>query len=120
MESIIAQMKALGERTRLRAFLALTVTGELCVGQVGDLLCLSPATVSRHMSILGAAGLVEWEKRGKWVYYRLSETVAPGLMEWIRQSARDNSVFADDSEKLASLRSRQESCCGQPERRDNE
>ena len=65
MNFVISQMKALGERNRLRAFLALTATGELCVCQVGELLSLSPATVSRHMSILGAAGLVEWEKRGK-------------------------------------------------------
>jgi len=90
MESIIAQMKALGERNRLRAFLALTVTGELCVCQGGELLCLYPATVSRHMSMLCAAGMAEWEKRGKWVYERLRETVYPGLNEVERESDRDN------------------------------
>jgi|LSQX01.1.fsa_nt_gb DNA-binding transcriptional ArsR family regulator len=117
MNFVISQMKALGERNRLRAFLALTATGELCVCQVGELLSLSPATVSRHMSILGAAGLVEWEKRGKWVYYRLSKTVAPYLMEWILESVRDNAAFAGDRNVLASSRFK-ESCCGQPERKE--
>ncbi len=34
----------------------------------------APATVSRHMSVLQNAGLVESRKNGRWVYYRLTET----------------------------------------------
>ena len=92
MNSILSILKALGEKNRLRAFLKLTNTKELCVCEVGEFLGLSAATVSRHMSILCQANLVESQKRGKWVYYSINSMVAPELLQWIR-----NSVFAPSS-----------------------
>lgn len=78
-------LKAVGERTRLR-ILALLRHGPLCVCQLVDILGLSQPTVSKHLSILGAAGLVEDEKRGKWVFYRLPAApslAARGLLRWL-------------------------------------
>jgi DNA-binding transcriptional ArsR family regulator len=46
-------------------------SGELCVCQVTEVLQLAPSTVSKHMSILRQAGLVEARKEGRWIYYRL-------------------------------------------------
>jgi DNA-binding transcriptional ArsR family regulator len=40
---------------------------------------LSPSTVSRHMDILVAAGLVEVKREGKWRYYRTPSLVGGGL-----------------------------------------
>ena len=34
---------------------------------------LAPATVSKHLSVLKAAGLVQQRREGKWVHYRLAE-----------------------------------------------
>lgn len=103
MESILSISKALGEMNRLRAFLALMDTEELCVCDVGDFLGLAPATVSRHMSILRQAGLIESEKRGRWVYYRMGAAVDPRLLEWIRHSVRDTGFLAQDTAKIKEI-----------------
>lgn len=65
-------LKALADETRLRALCALR-GGELCVCQLIALLELAPSTVSKHLSILRAARLVESRKEGRWMYYRLSK-----------------------------------------------
>jgi ArsR family transcriptional regulator, arsenate/arsenite/antimonite-responsive transcriptional repressor len=39
---------------------------------------LPPSTVSRHMSILVGAGLVQVKREGKWRYYRLPSLVGGG------------------------------------------
>ncbi len=111
MESILSISKALGEKNRLRVFLALMDTEELCVCDVGDFLGLAPATVSRHMSILHQAGLIESEKRGRWVYYRMGTAVDPRLLGWIRSSVGNDGFPAQDREKIREIvRLHRESC----------
>lgn len=65
-------LKALADETRMRALCALR-DGELCVCRLIALLELAPSTVSKHLSILRAARLVESRKEGRWMYYRLAE-----------------------------------------------
>ena len=62
-------LKAAGDANRLRI---LNLLGEdpLCVCQLVAVLRLSQSTVSKHLSILRGAGLIEDERRGKWVFYR--------------------------------------------------
>ena len=75
---------ALSDPTRLRVLYALG-KGELCVCQITELAGLAPSTVSRHMSVLQGAGLVESRKDGRWVYYRLPEQPEPqaaGALSW--------------------------------------
>ena len=67
MESILCIMKSLGKSHRLKAFLALFFTEELCVYELAELPALSAATTYRHISILSSTGLIEAKKRGKWV-----------------------------------------------------
>jgi ArsR family transcriptional regulator len=45
--------------------------GELCVCELQRLVGSDMSTVSKHLSVMRAAGLVEDEKRGLKVYYRL-------------------------------------------------
>lgn len=71
----IAALKALGDENRLRALLACSER-ELCVCQITELLQLAPSTVSKHMSILRQADLVDSRKEGRWIYYRLSTEFA--------------------------------------------
>jgi DNA-binding transcriptional ArsR family regulator len=47
--------------------------GEVCACELVTPLGLSQPTVSHHLKILHEAGLLEREKRGTWVYYRVSE-----------------------------------------------
>lgn len=72
MRDTLDVLKALADENRLRALLALR-SGELCVCQLIALLELAPSTVSKHLSVLRAARLVDSRKDGRWMYYRLSE-----------------------------------------------
>ncbi len=74
IEEFTGITKALSDQHRVRAFMAL-LRGELCVCQIMELLSLAPSTVSKHMSILKNAGLVESRKDSRWVYYRLTESI---------------------------------------------
>lgn len=44
---------------------------ELCACKIRERLGLSTSTVSHHMSVLTAAGLVDARKDGVWTYYTL-------------------------------------------------
>jgi len=74
---------------------------ELCVCQIIEFLGLAPSTVSKHMSILKQARLVDTRKSGRWVFYRLAgKGSAPeiqGAIAWLCKSlAGDGSVRRDE------------------------
>jgi DNA-binding transcriptional ArsR family regulator len=73
MKEYVTALKALGDVNRARALLSLR-KGELCLCQIVALLGLAPSTVSKHMSILRQAKLVESRKEEKWIYYKLPGT----------------------------------------------
>ena len=80
--------------------MALREMTELCVCQVTGMLGLAPATVSRHMSVLQNAGLVDSRKEGRWVYYRLSAAAktepVSAVMDWLGESlGRSREIRAD-------------------------
>jgi ArsR family transcriptional regulator len=98
--------KALGDETRLR-IVALLSHGELCVCHVEEALGLSQPNVSRHLSILRSAGVVEDRRDGNWVYYRLREQEDPDCARHIRvlvQSFAKRDVLRRDVEKLLKVR----------------
>jgi ArsR family transcriptional regulator len=72
-ERLAAAFKALADPARLRVlnFIAAQPDGEACVCHFTDLLGLAQPTVSHHLRLLYEAGLVDRERRGTWVYYRI-------------------------------------------------
>lgn len=95
--------KALADEKRVRMLLALR-DGELCVCQITELFGLAPSTVSKHLSILYQAGLAEFRKEGRWIYYRLpgkeaSRTIRRAL-DWVGKSVEENAQVAADSARL--------------------
>ena len=64
-------IKALAHPTRLFIVVELSKSGQRCVCELTDMIGTDMSTVSRHLGMLKAAGLVEDEKRGSMVYYRL-------------------------------------------------
>lgn len=68
MREFLNITKALSDENRVRALLALA-GGELCLCQIIELLGLAPLTVSKHMTLLHQAGLVESRKDGRWTFY---------------------------------------------------
>ena len=76
MRDLMAVLKALADENRVRVLMALGPR-ELCVCQIVELLGLAPSTVSKHMTILKQARLVDSRKEGRWMFYRLAEDDAP-------------------------------------------
>jgi ArsR family transcriptional regulator len=81
-EDLAGLLKALADPMRLRllSFIASQENGEACVCHVTEPVGLSQPTVSHHLKLLNDAGLLEREKRGTWVYYR----IVPERLETIR------------------------------------
>lgn len=106
MLAFIATAKALSDENRLRALMALQ-DRELCVCQLTELLALAPSTVSKHMSILRQARLVEGRKSGRWMYYRLAQTadrpLAGQALAWVRQSLTNAERVARDVQHLEEI-----------------
>jgi ArsR family transcriptional regulator, arsenate/arsenite/antimonite-responsive transcriptional repressor len=67
-------------RLRLLSLIAAHPGGEACVCNLTEPLGLSQPTVSHHLKVLHEAGLLDRDKRGPWVYYR----VVPGRLEALR------------------------------------
>ncbi|MEU8707958.1 metalloregulator ArsR/SmtB family transcription factor [Streptomyces sp. NPDC048565] len=65
--------KALGDPVRLRllSMIASRDGGEICVCDLTPAFELSQPTISHHLKLLKQAGLIDSERRGTWVYYRL-------------------------------------------------
>jgi DNA-binding transcriptional ArsR family regulator len=60
----------------------------------------APSTISKHLSILYQARLVESRKDGRWIYYQLPGKDAPAAvreaLRWIEKSqAGDPQILAD-------------------------
>ena len=64
---------ALGDPVPLRllSMLAAAPEGEICVCEFIEPIGKSQGTISHHLKILGDAGLVHGDRRGKWVWYSL-------------------------------------------------
>ena len=98
--------KALAEENRVRILLALEGQ-ELCVCQLIELLELAPSTVSKHMSVLRQARLVDGRKDGRWMYYRLADesapVVVPKALSWVKTSLAGNRRILEDAKRLKEI-----------------
>jgi len=107
MREFLAIARALADENRARAVMALS-GGELCLCQIIEVLGLSPSTVSRHMSILQQAGLVERRKDGRWHYYRLAgrgaSPAARGAIRWALKSLENEAIIVTDARTLCGVR----------------
>ena len=107
MQDVMDSLKALGDENRVRILLALQ-DGELCVCQVIELLELAASTVSKHLSILRSARLVESRKDGRWMYYQLSKKtrfpVQAQLFQLVSKAVHDSSQASADRKALSKIR----------------
>jgi len=67
---MVGWLRAAGEPARLR-LLALIAEGELSVSDLAAAVGQSEPRVSRHLRILAEAGLIERQRQGQWVHYRV-------------------------------------------------
>lgn len=72
-------LQALGHPTRLSIVRELTGGGEVCACDFTSCCDVSQPTVSHHLRILKEAGVIEPERRGTWIYYRIVPSAADRL-----------------------------------------
>lgn len=68
---IAPMFKALGDPVRLRLMSMIASVPEICVCDLTPAFDLSGPTISHHLRVLREAGLVDSERRGTWVWYRV-------------------------------------------------
>jgi len=71
---------AVGEANRIKILLLLSKR-EMCVCELESALGLPQPTVSHHLGLLEQADLVRRSKKERWVFYRVRESPALGLIE---------------------------------------
>ena len=91
MEQYMQLFRALSDATRLRIMVLLSA-GERCVCRIEEALDLSQTKVSRHLTVLRQAGLVNVRRDGLWMYYslagaknRLEEKIFTCFKEYLRK-----------------------------------
>ena len=88
-EQVAPLLKALADPVRLRllSIVASHAGGEACVCDLTTCFELSQPTISHHLKVLHGAGLLDREKRGTWVYYRVRSAALTGLATLITPAA---------------------------------
>ena len=77
-------MKALSDPIR-REILNLLKSGRLPAGEICDHFDVTGASISRHLSVLKEADLIEDTREGKYIYYTLNASVLEEIMLWITE-----------------------------------
>jgi ArsR family transcriptional regulator len=106
--------KSYADPTRLRILSLLMHAGELCVGDIAQVLRLAQPTASRHLAYLRRGGLVSVRQLGLWVYYSVAEPaggldrlLAAGIGDRLREAPE----IRADRARLAKVRAAG-GCCG--------
>jgi ArsR family transcriptional regulator len=112
MKDVAHIFKALSDETRLR-ILALLSDGELCVCDLMATLDLPQSTVSRHLAYLRNAGLVDDERRGVWMFYRLKQANLLGdeLLRLLLEKLKETHQVQSDQRALDRLPGASEKKC---------
>ncbi len=95
--------KALGDETRLRILLLLLRNGELCVCDLEAALDAPQSTVSRHLTTLRSAFLVEGERHGVWMHYRIAgdNGIKSAVLDAVRKYCQGLEQDHEDEQRLA-------------------
>ena len=72
MREFIKVMKALSDPNRLK-IVKMLQQRQMCVCEIQEALQISQSAVSKHLSLLEGAGLVDFQKDGLWVNYYLAD-----------------------------------------------
>ena len=100
-------MKAVGDPTRVR-ILKILGGGELCVCQVIAVIGLGQSTISKHLFLLRAAGLIRDRREKKWIHYSLDgksgNPYAGAVLRNVRRWLNDDPLIVKDRKRAAMAR----------------
>ena len=90
-----AVYRALADETR-RSILDYLRAGPRTSGEIADQFQSSWPTISRHLAVLRAGGLVVTERKGQAIYYELNTSVFQDLIQhlvgWLKPARRSGGV----------------------------
>jgi len=110
----LAIFKACADETRLRILFLLNA-GELCVCELVAVLDMPQGKISRHLSVLKQANLVQDRREGTWIYYALTRDSAPLkklLKSYLQKHHLD--IVNEDKARLQTLSDQGEICIPNP------
>jgi ubiquinone/menaquinone biosynthesis C-methylase UbiE len=103
MDRLVAMLRAAGDPTRLRLLLLLR-QAELTVSELIEIVGQSQPRVSRHLKLLGEAGLLERFKEGSWVFYRAADRGQGAELGGAIAALADPASMAADTQRLSHVR----------------
>jgi DNA-binding transcriptional ArsR family regulator len=102
-KSVLSITRAMADETRLRVLMALAKR-PLCLCQIAELFGLAASTMSKHMSILQQAELVNGCKKGRWMHFALAGDDSPKAVKqalaWAARSLEGDGRIAADRKRL--------------------
>ncbi len=93
MKDLVEIFKALSDENRIK-ILQMLSNGELCACDIQDQFQLTQPTISHHMKVLMQSGLVESEKRGKWMFYFISKEKVDVMCQFIKEITCGSNTYA--------------------------
>ena len=75
-------LRALADPIR-RDILNLLKNGRMSAGDITDHFPVTAASISRHLSVLKEADLIDDTREGKYIFYELNASVLEEIMLWI-------------------------------------
>jgi ArsR family transcriptional regulator len=112
MQNLARVFKALSDESRLRIINILVHSGELCVCDIERVMGFTQTKVSRHLSYLKRAGLVDDRRQGLWMLYSIARPKNEEhrqLLDCLHEILKSNPVARRDARHLtANIR---KGCC---------
>ena len=88
VEDAAEYLKVMAHPARLR-MVDILLQGEYPVHRIAELCDLQPHQACEHLRLLKGHGLLDSERRGRTVYYRVTHPRLPKLLKCLRASCRD-------------------------------
>lgn len=89
LSGVVTLFKALADETRLKIAYALTIEEEMCVCDIAAVIDGSTATASHHLRYLRERQLAKSERKGKQIYYSLSDKHVHQLVTIAHEHAKE-------------------------------
>ena len=102
MKNLSQFFKALSEETRLKIIALLIWKEELCVCDIENVLELTQSKASRHLRYLLNSGILTYERKNVWVYYKLNENLPDEMSSFLDafKEMINNETWNDLKKKL--------------------
>lgn len=89
---LAAVFSALADPIRLQILSIIEAEGEVCACHLEGPLARSQSTISHHTTKLAEAGLIEGERRGRWVHWRIASDHLRAVSELLGRFAQRSHV----------------------------